>query len=85
MTRTLACLPLNGRAAHEAHDRLRKQLPVREHRIGDDSANTGRPAGKHPVIIAGTEYPSMRAAADAKRVSLAAIYKMLRDGRAEYA
>ena len=86
MSHLTACLPLNCRAAVEAAIRLRKRLPVREHKIGDDSASTGRPPGQmNAVVIDGRVFRSMRDASREHKVSLAAIYKWLRDGRADYA
>ena len=64
--------------------RLASTLPVREHRIGDDSDNTGRPAGPRALTFNGTEYASVQVAATALGISRAYVYRMIADGRAEY-
>ena len=72
------------REAHEAARRLLKSLPVREHRIGTDADNTGRPIGPRALTFNGTEYASVQVAATALGISRAYVYRMIADGRAEY-
>ncbi len=65
----------------QAAARLRRRLPVREHRIGDeDEKRSG-----HPVIVDGTRYKSVNQARLKLGVSVVKVYEWLDSGRARFA
>jgi hypothetical protein len=70
-------------SALEAHKRLQKLLPVREHRIQDDKPDRHK-AHRRPVEVRGKSYGSVKEAARGERCSAALICKMVKDGRAKY-
>ena len=84
MIRTLSCLPLNCRDAVEAAIRLRKALPLRDHRILDEPDFRLGPRNlARKVRVGQTVYGSVRRAARANGISLGMMYNWCKDGRAE--